>query len=105
MRRIAWADAVRVLGLLVTAFFFVGAVLQTVIAFELTGGPLPPPLAHDPIQEFTDAMAWDNGRWPMEFAATALLALGFMALGGLCDGGLLADTWEWDGAWSCVAGC
>jgi hypothetical protein len=30
----------------------------------------------------------------------------FLLHGGFdASGGLLADTWEWDGSWRCVAGC
>jgi hypothetical protein len=30
----------------------------------------------------------------------------FVLYGGFdADGGLLGDTWEWDGGWSCLAGC
>jgi hypothetical protein len=37
MKSTRWTDAVRVLSLLVTAFFFAAAVLQAVLSFELTG--------------------------------------------------------------------
>ena len=39
-------------------------------------------------------MAYDAGR------GVYVLYGGFDA-----DGGLLGDTWEWDGEWRCVAGC
>jgi hypothetical protein len=30
----------------------------------------------------------------------------FVLFGGFdASGALLGDTWEWDGAWRCVAGC
>ena len=46
-------------------------------------------------------------------SARGLPALGYdrdrgvyVLYGGFdAEGNPLADTWEWDGAWSCVAGC
>jgi hypothetical protein len=81
VKRVNWTDAVRVLSLLVTAFFFAAAVLQAVLAFDLTGGP--PPEQTDFIEQTIDVFGWEQSRWPMEFAATALFALGFASLGGL----------------------
>jgi hypothetical protein len=81
VKRVNWTDAVRLLALLVTAFFFVAAVLQAVLAFDLTGAR--PPEQADFIEQTIDLFSWHQSRWPMEFAATALFALGFAALGGL----------------------
>lgn len=81
MKRLEWADAVRVLSLLVTAFFVAAAVLQAVLAFDVLG---PPP---EPVPDFIDStvarFAWEQSRWPVEFAATVLFGLGFAALAGV----------------------
>jgi hypothetical protein len=81
MRRIEWTDAVRVLSLLVTAFFVAAAVLLAVLNFDLLGPP--PPEQDDFIQQTIDLFAWMQSHWPLEFAGTALFALGFTALGWL----------------------
>jgi hypothetical protein len=81
VRRFGWQVGVRVLALLVTAFFFAAAVLQGVLAFDVLGPP--PPEQEDFIERVIDAFEWEQTRWPVEFAATALFALGFVALGGL----------------------
>ena len=86
MGPIPWSSATRVAALLVTAFFVAAAVLQTLINFELLG---PHPVGGvDFIDEVLSGFAWEQERWPVEFAATALFAAGFVALGGL--GTLLA---------------
>jgi hypothetical protein len=79
--RFSWSAAVRVLALLVTAFFVAGAVLQAVLAFDVLGPP--PPEQDDFIEEIIDFFAWEQSRWPVEFASTTLFALAFLALGGL----------------------
>jgi hypothetical protein len=81
MRRVEWVDAVRVLSLLVTAFFFAAAVLLAVLSFELLGPP--PPEQEDFIEQTIDFFSWQQSLWPLEFAGTALFALGFTALGWL----------------------
>jgi hypothetical protein len=81
VRQFGWRVGVRVLALLVTAFFFAAAVLQGVLAFDVLGPP--PPEQDDFIEQIIDAFEWEQTRWPLEFAATALFALGFLALGGL----------------------
>lgn len=76
-----WADTVRVLSLLMAAFFFVAAVLTAVLQFELTGHPPPePPDFLDGIVAF---FRWDSARWPIDFAGTLLAALGFAAFGAV----------------------
>ena len=81
-----WADAVRVLGLVVAASFVVAAVLQAVLSFELTGAA--PPDKPDFIDTIVAFFTWEEGRNPIDFAASALVALGFIALGGV--GAMLA---------------
>jgi MFS family permease len=81
VKRIEWADAVRVLSLLVTAFFVAAAVLLAVLNFDLLGPP--PPEQDDFIEETIDFFTWQQSHWPLEFAGTALFALGFTALGWL----------------------
>jgi hypothetical protein len=81
VRRFDWAITLRVLALLVTAFFFAAAVLQAVLAFDVLGAA--PPDQDDFIEQTIDLFTWEQSRWPVEFAATALFALGFLSLGGL----------------------
>jgi len=81
MRRLDWAATIRVLSLLTAAFFVAASVLQTEIAFGLVTGQ--PPGGTDFLDERVRVWAWENGRWPMEFAATALFALGFFTFAGL----------------------
>lgn len=81
VKRLEWADAARVLSLLITAFFVVAAVLQAVLAFELLG---PPPAGGGEfIDDIVATFEWEQSRWPIEFAASVLFALGFVALGGV----------------------
>jgi hypothetical protein len=81
MRRIDWADAVRVLALLVTAFFVAAAVLQAMLAFNVLGAPPAEKPAF--IDKIFDSFRWEHDRWPVEGAATVLFALGFVAFAGL----------------------
>ena len=86
MGAIPWATATRVTALLVTAFFVAGSVIQALIIFELLG---PRPVGGvDFIDEVLRGFEWEQQRWPVEFAGTALFAAGFVSLGGL--GTLLA---------------
>ena len=87
MGPIPWSSATRVAALLVTAFFIVATVLQALIIFELLG-PRPGG-GVDFIDEVLSGFEWEQERWPVEFAATALFAAGFVSLGAL--GTLLAD--------------
>lgn len=90
MGPIQWSSATRVAALLVTAFFIAATVLQALIIFELLG-PRPGG-GVDFVDEVLAGFAWEQERWPVEFAATALFAAGFVALGGL--GTLLAGLAE-----------
>ena len=81
VRRFDWATTLRALALLVTAFFFAAAVLQAVLAFDVLGAA--PREQDDFIEQTIDLFTWEQSRWPVEFAATALFGLGFLALGGL----------------------
>jgi len=81
VRRFDWATTLRALALLVTAFFLAAAVLQAVLAFDVLGAA--PPKQDDFIEQTIDLFTWEQSRWPVEFAATALFGLGFLALGGL----------------------
>ena len=76
-----WANTVRVLSLLMAAFFFAAAILTAVLQFELTGHPPPEP------PDFLDGVVaffrWDTSRWPIDFAGTLLAALGFVAFGAV----------------------
>jgi hypothetical protein len=86
MGLIPWATATRIAALLVTAFFVAATVLQAVIIFELLG-PRPGG-GVDFIDEVLRGFEWEQERWPVEFAATALFGVGFVSLGAL--GTLLA---------------
>jgi hypothetical protein len=86
LRRLAWRDTLRLLSLLVAAFFIVAAILQAVLSFDLTGAP--PADKPDFIDTIVAFFAWEEGRNPIDLAASALVAIGFLALGGV--GALLA---------------
>ena len=76
-----WADTLRVLSLLMAAFFFVAAIMTAVLQFELTGHPPPePPDFLDGIIAF---FTWDSARWPIDFAGTLLAGLGFVTFGAV----------------------
>lgn len=45
-------------------------------------GP-PPERGEDFIQFILDLFRWDYNLWPIDFAASALAAIGFLALGAL----------------------
>jgi hypothetical protein len=81
MGRLGWNSTLRVLGLLLTAFWVAAAALQLVFILDLTGTPPPPT---DVVQDNLMAMfAFDYARWPIDLASQLLLALGFLALGGI----------------------
>jgi MFS family permease len=81
VRRLEWNPTLRVLALLLTAFWIAAAVLQVVLMSDLTGAP-PGPKAN--IQDDLMAMfAFDYARWPIDFASQLLFALGFLALAGI----------------------
>ena len=81
MGRLQWNSTLRVLALVLAAFWFAAAVLQAVLMSDLTGTP-PGPKAT--VQDDLMAMfAFDYARWPIDLASNALLALGFLALGGI----------------------
>jgi hypothetical protein len=79
--RLGWNGTLRVLALLLTAFWVAAAVLQAVLISDVTG-TRPPPT--DVITDDLMAMfAFDYARWPIDFASQLLLALGFVALAGI----------------------
>jgi hypothetical protein len=81
VNRWRWGNTVRVLSLLTAAFFFVSAVLLVVLDLNLTGDP--PFGGVDFIDETIKVFAWEQSRWPIDFAGSLSLALGFLALGGV----------------------
>jgi hypothetical protein len=81
VRRPAWTDTVRVLSLVVTAFFFAAAVLQAVLSFELTGAA--PQDTEDFIESIIAFFNWENGRAGIDLAASLLFGFGFVAVAGL----------------------
>ena len=88
MPRLEWGPTVRVLSLLTAAFLVAAAVIWTDVVFGWLTGP-PPFGGIDFLDERMRDWAWQYSRWPEEFAATALFALGFLALAGV--GVLLAQ--------------
>ena len=81
MGPIRWGAATRVTALLVTAFFFAATVLQALLEFDVLGEP--PVGGIDFVDEVLAGFAWEQERWPVEFAATVLFAAGFASLAGL----------------------
>jgi hypothetical protein len=81
MTRIEWPTLARTLAWILAAAFVLASVLLLIFALELFGGP------PEPGAEFLDNVladfAWQQTQWPIEFAGTALFAIGFLALGGL----------------------
>jgi hypothetical protein len=56
-------------------------VLSILLAFDVLG---PPPERGDDFIQFTlDMFAWEKERWVLDFVASALFAIGFLALAGL----------------------
>jgi hypothetical protein len=82
MKRLEWSTSLRVLALLVTAFWIASAVLQAVLQFHLTGAP-PERGSRDFLDFMEASFQFETDRWPIDFAATALVGLGFLSLGGL----------------------
>jgi hypothetical protein len=79
--RLPWNPSLRVLALLLTAFWIAAAALQLVFILDLTGTPPPPTnvIQNDLMTMF----AFDYARWPIDFASQLLLAFGFLALAGI----------------------
>jgi hypothetical protein len=81
MNRIGWHASLRVLALLLTAFFFAAAVLQVVLMANLTGNP--PAETQVVTDNIMASFQFEYDRWPIELTAQLLFALGFLALGGI----------------------
>ncbi len=81
MTRMAWPALARALAWIMAAAFVLASVLLLLFAFQVFGGP------PEPGEVFIDNVladfAWQQTQWPLEFAGTALFAIGFLALGGL----------------------
>src|SRR4029079_5906034 len=81
MNRIGWHASLRVLALLLTAFFFAAAVLQGVLMANL---PENPPAETQVVTDnIMASFQFEYDRWPIELTAQLLFALGFLALGGI----------------------
>src|SRR4029079_10963850 len=81
MSRIGWHASLRVLALLLTAFFFAAAVLQVVLMANLTGNP--PAETQGATDHIIGSFQFEYDRGPIELTAQLLFALGFLALGGI----------------------
>lgn len=81
MSGLSWSSVVRGLAWALAVAFFLSAVLIALLSFEVLG---PPPQRGDDFIQFTlDSFRWEQDRWPIEFAASALSAIAFLALAGL----------------------
>jgi hypothetical protein len=78
---LGWHPSVRVLALLLTAFFFAAAVLQVILMANLTGNP--PAETQVVTDNIMASFQFEYDRWPIELTAQLLFALGFLALGGI----------------------
>jgi hypothetical protein len=81
VKRLEWTATLRVLSLVVTAFFVAAAVLQAVLSFELTGAA--PEDTDDFIESIIQFFAWEQGRAGIDLAASLLFGLGFLAVAGV----------------------
>jgi hypothetical protein len=76
--RLTWSTAVRALVGILVAGFVAGAVLLLVLSFDVLGAPPEP--SEDFIERTVAGFEFQATRWPVEFAANALFAIGFVAL-------------------------
>jgi hypothetical protein len=81
MNGLAWSTLVRRLAWILAISFFVSAILATLLEFEVFGPA--PERGDDFIQFVLELFRWEQGRWPIDFAGTALGAIGFLALAAL----------------------
>jgi len=81
VRRLDWNSSLRVVALLLVAFWVAGTVLQALLSFDVLGKP--PPEGPDFLDSTEAFFAFDRSHWPAEFSANALFALGFAALAGI----------------------
>jgi hypothetical protein len=78
---LSWSSVVRGLAWVLAISFFLSTVLTALLGFEVFGPP--PERGEDFIQFILDLFRWDYNLWPIDFAASALAAIGFLALGAL----------------------
>lgn len=81
MTRMAWPTLLRALAWIMAAAFVLASVLTLLFAFQAFGAPPEPGDVF--IDNVLADFAWQQTQWPLEFAGTALFAIGFLALGGL----------------------
>jgi hypothetical protein len=81
MNELSWSSVVRGLAWIFAIAFFVSTVLGALLGFAVLGEP--PERGEDFIQFILDLFRWEQDRWPIDFAASALGAIGFFALGAL----------------------
>lgn len=81
MNGLSWSSVVRGLAWVLAISFFISTVLTALLGFEVFGPP--PERGEDFIQFILDLFRWDYNLWPIDFAASPLAAIGFLALGAL----------------------
>lgn len=81
MNGLSWSSLVRGLAWILAVAFFVSTALTALLGFAVLGEP--PERGEDFIQFILDLFRWEQDRWPIDFAASALGAIGFFALGAL----------------------
>jgi hypothetical protein len=91
MAQMAWPSLARTLAWIMAGAFVLATVFFILFAFQVFGGP------PEPGEVFVDNVladfAWQQTQWPLEFAGTALFAIGFLTLGAFAPVlGRLAGT-------------
>jgi len=81
MARIEWPSLARRLAWIMAAAFVAATGAYLLWSLQVFGGPPEPGDAF--IDNVLADFAWQQTQWPLEFAGTALFAIGFLALGGL----------------------
>src|SRR5918999_754642 len=81
MNRVEWPSLARVLAWILAAAFVLSAVILAILVFVPIG--TPPEQREDFIEQILADFEHEQQLWPLDFVGSALLALGFAALGGL----------------------
>ena len=81
MRSIEWPSLARALAWIMAVAFVASTVLLLLLNLNVFGAP--PFGGRDFLDEVLADFEWQQTQWPFDFAASALLAVGFLALGAL----------------------
>jgi hypothetical protein len=81
MRTIEWPSLARALALITAIAFVASTILLLLLNFNVFGAP--PFGGVDFLDEVLADFEYQQTQWPFDFAASALLAVGFLALGAL----------------------